>query len=136
MYERFVNAKETYESKEMTLDELKILQGELDITFENHGVSRSNNNHLLCSIIYMPLLKLQQRLRQHVESETEFRQLMEQVLCGGEYDCKKEEDLLSYETKDALVDVVVSLDAAGRVVVEPDDIMITSHFDVFLRVQH
>ncbi|MDM5270842.1 hypothetical protein PGH07_01470 [Sulfurovum sp. zt1-1] len=136
MYDRFVNAKETYESKEMTLDELKILQGQLDITFENHGISRSKKDYLLCSIIYTPLLKLQQRLQQPFESETEFRQLMEQVLSGSEYEFKKEEGFISYETKDALVDVVVSLDVSGRVLVEPDDIMITGHFDVFLRVQH
>lgn len=136
MYDRFVHAKETYESKEMTLEELKTLQGQLDIGFENHGISRSKKNYLLCSIIYTPLQKLQQRLQQPFESETEFTQLMEQVLSGSKYDMKKEEGFISYETKDALVDVVVSVDRRGNVSIESDDIMITSQFDVFLRIQH
>ncbi len=52
MIERFREIKDIYASKEVSMDELQVIHESGVVTMDNHGVSRSKKDCLMCRIRY------------------------------------------------------------------------------------
>lgn len=135
MLDAFAALKTAYESKEITLDDLKSMQAECDISFENRGIARSNLDCLLCSIVYNPLKTLKSELKKEdFASEAAFEALMATVLRGSSVQAEIDDESICYESE--LLDIVATKLSSGAIKVEQDDVTITDSFDVYMRVQH
>ncbi len=137
MFEIFNDFRTRYVSKELSLETLKKMQDSLPISFENHGISRSNLDCLLCTIVLEPLKEMKHHLEQEeFHSPEAFKSYMDQALLLTPYDFEESPTFLSYASDCGLVDVFACVEANGRVVMDASDIVILDRFDVLLRVQH
>jgi len=137
MISEFHRLKEAYGSKEITMDDLKTIQAGDIVSFENHGISRTNKACLLCEIRFDRLDELlgtltaapfssPQKLREYVESAKLPLSVQE----------REEEGLIIFSDAGSHVEIIAQLNSDGTVSVEADDIDAVTSFQVFLRIQH
>lgn len=137
MISQFHRLKDTYESKEITMDDLKMIQAGGIVSFENRGISRTNKSCLLCVIRFDRLSDLvttltstpfssAQKLMEHVEN-TRLPLSMQS---------SEDEGLIIFTDPGSHVEIIAQVNSDGTVSVEADDIDAVTSFQVFLRIQH
>jgi len=137
MLSTFLTLKNKYESKELLIDDLKVLQQHPFIGFENKGISRSNLDCLLCEVICLPYAKF---LKQAISIGFESLAAMNEYITLNGLgliirDCD-DTSLICFTNHHKQVEIYASVDSVGRIGIEADDIELQANFQVFLRVQH
>jgi len=135
MIARFMRLEEIYASKEISMDDLKVIQASKLVSFDNQGVSRSNKDCLLCKIRFDKLHDLIHKL-----THTKFSSIHavdrcikeSRLMLIKEYDS----DCLSYADEDKHIEIIATIGKDGSVLVDKDDIEAIHTFSVFLRIQH
>ena len=136
MITEFYRLKEAYASKEITMDDLKDIQAGGIVSFENHGISRTNRDCLLCEIRFDRLIEL---LRALTAAPFDSREsLKKQIEDSGVplYAQSGETDgMIVFADKAAHTELIAQVNSDGSVSVEAEDIDAVTSFQVFLRVQ-
>jgi len=137
MISEFHRLKEAYGSKEITMEDLKTIQAGGIVSFENHGISRTNRACLLCEIRFDRLDDLVSTL-----SSTSFSSLqmltehIENARLPLSAQRSEEEGLIIFSDVGGHVEIIAQINSDGTVSVEADDIDAVTSFQVFLRIQH
>ena len=136
MLSTFNELRKTYASREISMDDLERLQQYDFIHFENRGISRSERDCLLCEVRCEPFENFLKTL-----SVGEFESaeaLREAVAASGlalEESCQDDNACLTFCSRDKCVEIIASVEADGRVSVDPEDVGVEPFFRVYLRVQ-
>jgi len=137
MLSTFNALKSVYASREITMDDLEVLQAYEFIRFENRGISRSERDCLLCEVWCEPFAAfLQQLTRGAFASSEALRALIAKSGLGLVEMPGEDTALLSFCSEDKVLEIVACVTADGGVSVDPEDIDALPFFQVFLRVQH
>lgn len=137
MISEFHRLKEAYASKEITMDDLKTIQSSGIVSFENHGISRTNKTCLLCEIRFDRLDELVGTLPATLFSSPQ--KLMEHVENAKlplSVQSSEGEGLIVFSDTGSHVEIIAQHNSDGTVTVDADDIDAVSSFQVFLRIQH
>lgn len=137
MLATFNALKDVYGSREISMDELEVLQRYDFIRFENRGISRSNRDCLLCKVECEPFAAFLKNATATVfESPAALRETIQRTGLGlNEAPCD-DASLLCFKSDDEGVEIIASVDPDGQVSIAPEDIEVLPFFQVFLRVQH
>jgi len=136
MLSTFNALKALYASREITMEDLERLQAHDFIHFENRGISRSERDCLLCEVRCEPFETFLKTLTAAVfESAEVLREIVRHSGLGLEESEPAETGLLAFASPDKGVEIIASVDADGRVRIDPEDIEAEPFFRVYLRVQ-
>ncbi|MEJ2500954.1 MAG: hypothetical protein P8Y65_07510 [Campylobacterales bacterium] len=137
MLSTFNALRAVYGSREITMNDLEVLQSYDFIRFENRGISRSEKDCLLCEVHCEPFAAfLHAATTSAFDSPSALRDLVRRSGLGlCERSCE-DASVLQFNSEDEGVEIVASVAEDGRVSIDPDDIEAIPFFRVFLRVQH
>jgi hypothetical protein len=137
MLTTFNALKALYASREITMDDLEVLQAYEFIRFENRGISRSEKDCLLCEVHCEPFAEfLRNATAARFDSAAALRDLVSGAAIGlFEASCD-DASLLCFRSEDNGVEIIAGIEEDGRVSIDPDDVEAVPFFRVFLRVQH
>ena len=137
MLSTFNALKSVYASREITMDDLEVLQKYDFIHFENRGISRSERDCLLCEVRCEPFAAFLERISGgDFESAEALRTLVAGSNLGLFESSGNDKALLCFCSEDKAVEIVACIEADGRVSIDPDDVEALPFFQVYLRVQH
>jgi len=135
--ETFTALYENYASKEIDFETLKQIESSGIVRFENHGISRSHKNALLCKVYFDPLEKL---LKTIVSTRYENAAELEKVLKTSKLSFDKTEDfdkkMIIYTSATEKIEIIAEVAADGSLCVEKDGVDAYSAFNLYLHVQH
>lgn len=135
MLSTFHALKEIYALREITMDDLEVMQQYDFIRFENRGISRSEKDCLLCEVHCEPLEALLTTLRQSILSSIEqLRTLVEKS--GLNLLEHMDNSLYIFRSEDKQVEIIAIEDENGSIIIDADDIEAEPYFRVYFRVQH
>jgi hypothetical protein len=137
MLSTFNALKAVYGSREISMDDLEVLQGYEFIRFENRGISRSNLDCLLCEVVCEPFAAfLENAAASGFESPAALRETIQRSGLGLHEAPCDDASLICLKSDDEGVEIFAGIEPDGQVSIEPDDIELLPFFQVFLRVQH
>jgi hypothetical protein len=137
MLTTFNALKEIYGSREISMDDLEVLQRYDFIRFENLGISRSNRDCLLCEVECEPFAAFLKHATATVfESPAALRETIRRTGLGLHEAPCDDASLLCFKSDDEGVEIIAGVDPEGQVSITPDDVEVLPFFQVFLRVQH
>jgi len=135
MIRKFMQLEERYALREISLDDLKIIQASNLVSFDNHGISRSKKDCLLCEIHFDKVQNLIRKL-----TSTKFPSITALDVCINESRLmlikEYENDCLSYVDEDNHIEIIATMCRDGSIVVDKDDIEAIHTFSVYLRIGH
>lgn len=135
--ETFAALYENYASKEIDFETLKQIEASGIVRFENHGISRSQKNALLCKVYFDPLEKL---LKTIVSKRFHDAMELESALDASKLSFDKSEDinnnLIIYTSATEKIEIIADIAPDGSVSVENDGVEAWSSFNLYLHVQH
>jgi hypothetical protein len=135
--ETFAALYENYASKEIDFEVLKQIEASGLVRFENHGISRSNKNALLCKVYFEPLKKLLKTIvskRYENAAELESALKSSKILFEKAVDIDK--NLIIYTSATEKIEIIADVAPDGSVCVESDGVEACSSFNLYLHVQH
>lgn len=137
MLSTFNALKAVYGSREISMDDLEVLQRYDFIRFENRGISRSNLDCLLCEVVCEPFAEfLKKATITGFPSPEAMRETVKSMELGlYEAPCG-DAALLCFRSDDEEVEIIAGVEPGGRASISPDDIEAVPFFQVYLRVQH
>lgn len=136
MLTTFIGLRGQYASREITMEDLGVLNGYDCIRFENRGVSRSNLECLLCEVYCEPLEAfLKSAVEKVYDSAAAFRDAVIATGLGLIETVSDDGACIAFASADESMEMVAVVDEAGRVRVDPEDIDAVPYFQVFLRIQ-
>ncbi|MHC3994779.1 hypothetical protein ACXWTF_08100 [Thiomicrolovo sp. ZZH C-3] len=137
MLSTFNALKAVYASREITMEDLDVLQQYDFIHFENRGISRSEKDCLLCEVRCEPFAAFLAAITAAVfESAEALRELVRTTGLGLLEEQSGDTALLSFYSEDKTVEIIASVASDGRVSIDPEDLEVLPFFQVYLRVQH
>jgi hypothetical protein len=137
MLSTFNALKAVYASREITMDDLEVLQQYDFIHFENRGISRSETDCLLCEVRCEPFAAFLTAITAAVfESAEVLRDMITKTGLGLFEEKSDDVALLSFMSEDKAVEIIASVAQDGSVSIDADDIEVLPFFQVYLRVQH
>lgn len=135
--ETFAALYENYASKEIDFETLKQIEASGLVRLENHGISRSQKNALLCKVYFEPLEKLLSSIvskRFHTAAE------LESALKVSKLSFEKSDDidnnLIVYTAASEKIEIIADVAPDGSVCVGDDGVEAYSTFNLYLHVQH
>ncbi len=135
MIATFSKLRSQYGSKEITMDELKVIQSSGIVSFANNGISRAKKDCLLCIITFDAL----ETLITEVTSRTfPDREALRQYVAASSLGLSErfEDGSLVFRDGGNKVEIIASVSEGEGVTVDLDDVEAERSFQVFLRVQH
>jgi len=133
----FLTLKYQYESQELTIDDLRVLQQYQFIQFKNMGISRSNLDCLHWEITCLPYANFLNKLTTNGFASSTI--LSNYIIKSG-LDLAIDEnyyDSLVYMTNcDKKVEIIANIATDSTISMDVDDIELQPSFKIFLRVQH
>ncbi|WP_345987069.1 hypothetical protein WCX18_07830 [Sulfurimonas sp. HSL1-2] len=137
MLSTFNALKAVYASREITMDDLEVLQQYDFIHFENRGISRSETDCLLCEVRCEPFATFLTAITAAVfESAEVLRDMITKTGLGLFEEKSDDVALLSFMSEDKAVEIIASVAPDGSVSIDAGDIEVLPFFQVYLRVQH
>ncbi|WP_345969255.1 hypothetical protein WCX72_07755 [Sulfurimonas sp. HSL1-6] len=137
MLSTFNALKSVYASREISMEDLDVLQQYDFIQFENRGISRSEKDCLLCEVRCEPFAAFLTAITAAVfDSAEALRDLVRSTGLGLLEEKSEDAALLSFYSEDKMVEIIASVADDGRVSIDPEDLEVLPFFQVFLRVQH
>jgi hypothetical protein len=135
MLTTFHALKEIYASREITMDDLEVMQQYDFIRFENRGISRSETDCLLCEVHCMPLEGLLESLKTTVFDSI---QNVRRSIAHSGLNLIEHIDgaLYTFQSEDKQIEILATKHENGTVHIDIDDIEAEPLFQVYLRVQH
>lgn len=137
MLSTFNALKAVYGSREITMNDLEVLQSYDFIRFENRGISRSEKDCLLCEVHCEPFAAfLHAATTSGFDSPAALRERVKRSGLGLRERPCEDASLLHFNSEDDGMEIIAGVAEDGRVSIDPDDIEVLPFFQVFLRVQH
>lgn len=135
--ETFYALYEKYASKEIDFETLKQIEASGIVRFENHGISRSHTNALLCKVYFEPLVKLLDTI---IAKRFHNAAALESILEASKLSFDKTHDLhnnlIIYTSTTEKIEIIADVAHDGSVCVDNDGVEICSSFNLYLHVQH
>lgn len=137
MMETFAALYKNYASKEIDFETLKQIEATGLVRLENHGISRTHKNALLCKVYFEPLENL---LSSIVSKRFDNAAELERVLEAGTFTFDKSDDidknLIIYSSTTEKVEIIADVTPDGSICVDGDGVEACSTFNLYLHVQH
>lgn len=135
--ETFAALYETYASKEIDFETLTRIEASAIVRLENHGMSRSHKNALLCKVYFEPLEKLLTTIiAKRFENATELQSALETSRLSFERFDNVDNNLIIYTSTTEKIGIIADVASDGSVCVERDGVEGHSTFNLYLHVQH
>jgi hypothetical protein len=135
MIKTFLELKKQYEAKEVTMDELKMIQASGVASFANQGISRSNRDCLQCVITFDRLNELIAGITRRTFASAEVLTTYIEASALGLLP-EPEAESITFRDADESVEIIGTIGSDARVKVDFEDVEAVTEFQVFLRVQH
>ncbi|WP_345975898.1 hypothetical protein [Sulfurimonas sp. HSL3-7] len=135
MIKTFLELKKQYESKEVTMDELKMLHATGVASFANQGISRSNRDCLQCVITFDKLHELIAGITSRTFLSAGVLSTFIEASALGLIP-EPEAECITFRDADGSVEIIGTIGSDARVTVDSGDVEAMTSFQVFLRVQH
>jgi len=137
MLKKFKELIDIYASKEVDMGELRLIERSGIVSFENHGISRSNKDCLLCVLTCTSLsLFKQELLRCGFDSYARYEAFIKSSGFDFKVDTHSEEDYIIHNSENGFYEIACSIDSDGKVSIDSEDIKLQEQFNIYLRVQH
>ena len=137
MLNTFKELMDTYAYKELEMGDLRLIQSSGIVSFDNHGISRSNTDCLLCVLTYEDLFAFKQEL---LSCSFDSYARYEAFILDSGFDLKRDpqsqEDYIIHKSDNGFYEIACSIGSDGKVSIDSEDIKLQEKFNIYLRVQH
>lgn len=136
--ETFAALYENYASKEIDFETLKQIEASGIVRFENHGISRTHKNALLCKVYFEPWEKLLKTiLSKRFQNAAGLELFLDKSTLAFEKSDDFSNNLIIYTSAAEKIEIIADVAADGSVCVGNDGVEAPgSSFNLYLHVQH
>ena len=128
---------DSYSSKEIHMDDLRLIESSGIVSFDNQGVSRSRKDCLLCVLTYVELARFKKELTSCVfDSYKKYEAFIRTSGFDLRIAPESEEDYVIHRSADGFYEIACSIEKDGSISIESEDIQLKEQFNVYLRIQH
>jgi len=137
MLKKFKNLIDTYALKELDMSALREIERSGIVSFDNHGISRSNKDCLLCVLTCVELSDFKKELLNcNFDSYERYEAFIQASGFDFEVDSSSEVDYIVHRDKEGFYEFACSIEPDGKVNIESEDVQLQETFHIYLRVQH
>lgn len=135
--DNFTDLYNRYASQEIDFETLKQIEASGIVRFENHGISRSNKNALLCKVYFAPLEKLLNSIISKRFSNTDdLEKLLNESKIDFQISQEQSENRIIYSSLSEKIELIADIATDGSICIDKDGVEACTVFNLFLHVQH